>query len=69
MDIIQCGVLNALASKERKESRWGLWHSRVDYPERDDQNWLKHVVLVKADAEHGTRVFHRELMKMGDVQP
>ena len=68
-NIIQCGVLNALASKERKESRWGLWHSRVDYPERDDQNWLKHVVLVKADAEHGTRVFHRELIKMGDVQP
>jgi succinate dehydrogenase/fumarate reductase flavoprotein subunit len=33
------------ASLERKESRWGLMHLRVDYPKRDDQNWLKYVVI------------------------
>jgi succinate dehydrogenase/fumarate reductase flavoprotein subunit len=33
------------ASLERKESRWGLMHLRVDYPKRDDQNWLKYVVV------------------------
>lgn len=39
------------ASLERKESRWGLMHLRVDYPKRDDQNWLKYVV-VKMGEDH-----------------
>jgi succinate dehydrogenase/fumarate reductase flavoprotein subunit len=32
----------ALASLERRESRWSLMHRRIDYPERDDLNWLEH---------------------------
>jgi succinate dehydrogenase/fumarate reductase flavoprotein subunit len=43
--ILDCAELSARASLERKESRWGLAHYRVDYPERDDDNWLRHVVL------------------------
>jgi len=27
----------------RKETRWPTYHSRTDYPERDDVNWLKFV--------------------------
>lgn len=43
--IIQCARLSALASLERKESRWGMWHYRSDYPERNDAEWLKHIVV------------------------
>ncbi|MDA8219703.1 MAG: FAD-binding protein [Dehalococcoidales bacterium] len=43
--IIDCAELSATAGAVRKESRWGPKHRRTDYPERDDANWLKHVVL------------------------
>ncbi len=42
MDLAVATVCSAL---ERKESRGA--HSRVDYPERDDKNWLKHSLFFK----------------------
>ena len=46
-NIIDCIELSAVASKERKESRWGYFHRRTDYPEKNDKDWLKHIVLQK----------------------
>lgn len=43
--IIRCADCSVLASMTRKESRWGGAHLRVDYPQRDDENWLKHVLI------------------------
>ncbi|MBW1993221.1 MAG: hypothetical protein JRI77_02075, partial [Deltaproteobacteria bacterium] len=48
-NIVQCGCFSARASIERKESRWGNSHLRTDYPERDDKNYLCHVVLWKGE--------------------
>ncbi len=42
LDIAEVVAMSAL---NRKESRGG--HSREDYPERDDQNWLKHTLIAK----------------------
>ncbi len=47
--IVKCASLSARASLERRESRWGEGHFRTDYPERDDENWLCHVVLRRGD--------------------
>jgi len=46
-NIVRCATLSALASLERKESRWGDAHRRVDYPKRDDKNYRCHIVLRK----------------------
>jgi succinate dehydrogenase/fumarate reductase flavoprotein subunit len=45
--IRDCAEMAARASLFRKESRWGLYHYRLDYPELDDANWLVHVNLRK----------------------
>ena len=37
------------ASLFRTESRWGLYHNRVDYPEKNDEDWFCHSILSKRD--------------------
>ena len=41
--MLDCAVAIAVSALERKESRGA--HYRTDMPERDDENWLKHVVV------------------------
>jgi succinate dehydrogenase/fumarate reductase flavoprotein subunit len=45
--IRDCAEMAARASLYRTESRWGLYHNRVDYPERNDEDWFVHVQLQK----------------------
>jgi succinate dehydrogenase/fumarate reductase flavoprotein subunit len=45
--ILDCAEMAAAASLFREESRWGLYHHRLDFPERDDDNWFCHVQLYK----------------------
>jgi succinate dehydrogenase/fumarate reductase flavoprotein subunit len=45
--IRDCAEMAARASLFRTESRWGLYHYRLDHPELDDENWLVHVNLRK----------------------
>jgi succinate dehydrogenase/fumarate reductase flavoprotein subunit len=47
--IRDCAEMAARASLYRTESRWGLYHARVDYPARDDANWYVHAQLAKSD--------------------
>ncbi len=66
-NIIDSAILSTVASLERKESRWGFWHSRGDYPTRDDVNWQKHIDL-SLDPGTGTpRVSHREVRRMEEI--
>lgn len=45
--INDCAEMAARASLFRTESRWGLYHYRVDYPQRNDADWLCHCHLKK----------------------
>jgi succinate dehydrogenase/fumarate reductase flavoprotein subunit len=49
--IRDCAEMAARASLYRTESRWGLYHNRVDFPDRDDQDWFVHVQVKKIDGE------------------
>ena len=44
LDIAQVTVASALARQESRGS-----HSRLDFPKRDDENWLKHTVARASD--------------------
>ncbi|MEP2979651.1 MAG: fumarate reductase/succinate dehydrogenase flavoprotein subunit [Lentilitoribacter sp.] len=46
--IMDCAVMAASASLYRTESRWGLYHNRVEY-EKDDENWFCHTLLKKGE--------------------
>ncbi|MFE0461328.1 fumarate reductase/succinate dehydrogenase flavoprotein subunit [Kitasatospora sp. NPDC058965] len=45
--IRDCAEMAARASLARTESRWGLYHERVDHPARDDRRWFSHLNLRK----------------------
>jgi succinate dehydrogenase/fumarate reductase flavoprotein subunit len=45
--IRDCAEMAARASLFRTESRWGLYHHRVDYPQRNDSEWFCHTHLFK----------------------
>jgi succinate dehydrogenase/fumarate reductase flavoprotein subunit len=69
--ILLSARLSAIASRERKESRWGYWHLRGDFPERNDKHWIKHVDLTMDNKSEQPKVSLREVIKnheIGDIQ-
>lgn len=50
-NLLDLSLITAESAKNRRESRGG--HSREDFPERDDDNWLKHT-LAKLDGDSVT---------------
>jgi succinate dehydrogenase/fumarate reductase flavoprotein subunit len=47
--------LMATASLERKETRTGSSHFRLDYPKPDEQNWRKFVIIERVDGRPHVR--------------
>ena len=45
--MIDCAEAIAISALERKESRGAQF--RLDYPNRDDDNWLKHIVVTQGE--------------------
>ncbi|MGO4712690.1 fumarate reductase/succinate dehydrogenase flavoprotein subunit [Bradyrhizobium sp. 2TAF24] len=46
--ILDCADMAAFASLYRTESRWGLYHHRVDHPDKNDAEWFCHSLVRKA---------------------
>ena len=52
-NLMEVAYATAMAAEYRTESRGA--HSREDYPDRDDENWLVHSVFYPETEEMGTR--------------
>ena len=48
--MIECAETIAASAINRKESRGA--HTRTDMPDRDDANWMKHILVNKTDDAH-----------------
>ena len=46
-NLVQCGLMVTTAALTRQESRGS--HQRTDYPETDNANWLKNIILRRDD--------------------
>ncbi|MFT4808082.1 MAG: succinate dehydrogenase/fumarate reductase flavoprotein subunit [Paraglaciecola sp.] len=52
--ILDCAKMAAVASMYRQESRWGLYHNYVDFPQTNDSEWFCHVQLFKDNNDQMT---------------
>jgi len=50
-NIVLVAEMHMRAALERKESRFGLSHQRIDYPDTDDKNWGMPIVIKKMDEQ------------------
>jgi len=65
--ILDCAEMAAKASLFRTESRWGLYHARQDYTERNDAEWSVHVQVQKDQA--GTMSVFKRALEPYIVEP
>ncbi|MBP1759400.1 MAG: fumarate reductase/succinate dehydrogenase flavoprotein domain protein [Firmicutes bacterium] len=49
----------------RKETRWHSFHEYADYPQQDDENWLRYVNSYQKDGE--IRIMLRDLVKKDEI--
>jgi succinate dehydrogenase / fumarate reductase flavoprotein subunit len=56
--MLDCAEAIVVSALERKDSRGA--HSRTDYPKRDDQRWLRHILV--SPSEEGPQVSHQPVV-------
>jgi hypothetical protein len=67
-NILDSAILSTLASLERKESRWGFWHSRGDYPARNDENWLHHIDIKQNTNTGAPNLLPRPVRRLNEME-
>jgi succinate dehydrogenase/fumarate reductase flavoprotein subunit len=66
-NIVDSAILSTVASRERKESRWGFWHQRGDYPERNDNKWANHIDLEFNPDSTRPAISYRPVNRMSEI--
>jgi succinate dehydrogenase / fumarate reductase, flavoprotein subunit len=65
-NLMEVAYATAVSALIRQESRGA--HSREDYPQRDDENWLKHLLYFTKDAQVAFRAVNRQPLTVQAMQ-
>ena len=66
-NLAEVAVATVVSALGRRESRGA--HSRVDYPIRDDVNWMKHTLYFKKDDELDYKPVHVKPLSVKSFPP
>ena len=62
--LLDCSEATTHGALARTESRGA--HFRLDYPKRDDVNWLKHTLAFKGEKTHDVRLDYKDVILIDD---
>jgi len=62
--LLDCAEATTHGALARQESRGA--HFRLDYPKRDDVNWLKHTLAFKGEKTHDVRLDYKDVILIDD---
>lgn len=65
-NLMEVAYASAVSALTRQESRGA--HSREDFPERDDENWLKHLLYFSHDASVSFRAVNRQPLTVAPME-
>ncbi|HZR42473.1 MAG TPA: succinate dehydrogenase flavoprotein subunit [Ktedonobacteraceae bacterium] len=62
--LLDCSEATIHGALARQESRGA--HYRLDYPKRDDENWLKHTLAYRGTKAHDVRLDYKDVILIDD---
>ncbi len=66
-NLIEVAVASLVSAEARKESRGA--HDRSDFPERDDENWIRHTLWYKEDSRLDYKPVHMKPLTAETIEP